>query len=238
MKPIKTTFPKHVAIICDGNRRWAREHGFEVFIGHRRATNEIFENLIDHSLARGLKYLTFWIFSTENWKRERREVAYLMDLFREFFDKRINDLDKKGVRVQVIGDITKFAPDIQERIKRGTAETSHNSTLVLTLAMNYGGRDEITRAVQQIARDVAEGTLAPEAITPQIISSRLDTNVLPDPDVIVRTSGEHRLSGFMLWQCEYSEFIFPSFHFPDFTPEKFDEVLAEFARRNRRFGGG
>lgn len=229
--------PTSVAIICDGNRRWARKHGYEVFIGHRKATDEIFEQLIDYSIARGIKYLTFWVFSTENWTRDKKEVDYLMNLFREFFDKRMEDLDDKGVRVKVIGYRPAFAKDIQERIAKGEERTKDNDVLTLTLAMNYGGRDEITRAVKVIAQEVKAGKLDPEAITSELISEHLDTSYMPDPDLIICTSGELRMSGFMPWQSNYSEFAFPECTFPEFTSEKMDEVLASYAKRDRRFGG-
>lgn len=230
-------YPTSVAIICDGNRRWARERGLEAFLGHRKATDEIFEDLVKHCLEKGIAYITFWVFSTENWKRDKKEVDYLMNLFREFFDKRIGDLDKKGVRVKVIGDTSAFDADIQARIAKGEAETEKNSTLTLTLAMNYGGRDELLRATKKIAQKVASGALHPEEITEQTISDHLDTAYMPDPDLIIRTSGELRTSGFMLWQSNYAEFSFPSWAFPEFTAEKFAEVLASFALRERRFGG-
>ncbi len=233
----KISVPTSVAIICDGNRRWARQRGLEVFMGHKKATNEVFEQLIDRSISRGIKYLTFWIFSTENWKRDKKEVDYLMNLFREFFDQRIKDLDDKGVRVKVIGYKPAFAKDIQERIARGEERTKDNTVLTLTLAMNYGGRDELVRATQKIAKKVANGTLSPEAITPDVISEHLDTAYMPDPDLIIRTSGELRLSGFMPWQSNYAEFVFPKFMFPEFTPEKLDEILEMFRQRDRRFGG-
>lgn len=229
--------PTSVAIICDGNRRWAREHGLEVFLGHRKATNEVFENLINHSIKRGIKYLTFWIFSTENWTRDKKEVEYLMNLFREFFDNRISELGEKNVRIKVIGHKPAFAEDIQERIARGERETSSNTGLTLTLAMNYGGRDELTRAMKKIAEKVEQGELKASDLTQQTITENLDTAYMPDPDFIIRTSGELRLSGFMPWQSNYSEFIFPEFTFPDFTPEKLDEMIEEFKKRQRRFGG-
>lgn len=229
--------PTSVAIICDGNRRWARQHGFEVFVGHRKATNEVFEALIDRSIELGISYLTFWIFSTENWTRDKKEVDYLMNLFREFFDKRIGELGEKDVRIKVIGDRTAFAEDIQDRMARGERETKDNKTLTLTLAMNYGGRDEITRAVKSLATKVENGELSAEDISSEVISQELDTAYMPDPDVIIRTSGEQRMSGFMPWQSNYSEFIFPEFTFPEFTPEKLDEMIEIFTKRDRRFGG-
>ncbi len=231
------TIPQHIAIICDGNRRWAKARGLEVFMGHKKATDEVFESLVIHCISRGVKYLTFWIFSTENWKRDKREVDFLMNLFRDFFDTRITDMDKKGVRVKVIGDITQFASDIQERIVRGTKDTENNTSLTLVLAMNYGGRDELRRAVQAIAAKVEDGELQSSDISEKEISSHLDTNFMPEPEIIVRTGGEQRLSGFMLWQCNYTEFMFPEWTFPEFSPERLDEVIAEFNHRQRRFGG-
>jgi undecaprenyl diphosphate synthase len=228
--------PQHLAIICDGNRRWARQHKFEVFKGHEHAVNKVFEPLIDHSIIRGIKYLTFWIFSTENWQRDRVEVEGLMNLFRGFFTRQIDELHAKGVRVNMIGNLDDFAPDIQQKIKEGMAKTKENQAITVTLAMSYGGRDELCRAVVKIAEQVKAGQIDPTDITEQMISQHLDTVDLPDPDFMVRTSGEQRLSGFMLWQMEYAEMYFPEFHFPEFTPAKLDEVITEFGHRQRRFG--
>jgi undecaprenyl diphosphate synthase len=232
------TVPTHIAIVCDGNRRWARAHGMEVFKGHEAAVNKVFEPLIDHAQERGIKYLTFWIFSTENWQRAPQEVDFLMNLFRSFYDRQVDELNKKNVRVQMIGDITGFAPDIQERIKNGTEKTKNNTGITVTMAMNYGGRDELRRAVTRIVADAqrAEEPLSPQDISEELISSYLDTANMPDPDFVVRTSGEQRLSGYLLWQLEYAELWFPEFSFPEFTPEKLDEAIEEFERRQRRFG--
>lgn len=232
----KLTIPTHIAIVCDGNRRWARSKNLPPFMGHKQAVDSIMEPLIDHAAERGVSYLTFWIFSTENWDRDKEEVEGLMNLFRMFFDKKIKLLNKKGVRFKMIGDITRFAPDIQERIKRGIADTKDNTRITVTLAMNYGGRDELTRAVKQIATQVKTGTLEPEKITQETIATNLDTAGIPDPDFMIRTSGEQRLSGYLPWQLEYAELYFPKFAFPEFTPEKLDEALAEFEKRQRRFG--
>ena len=234
-KPAKL---QSLAIICDGNRSWARERGLKVFMGHEKAVNEVFEDLIDRSIELDIQYLTFWIFSTENWKRDKMEVDYLMNLFRKIFDERIAGWDKKGVRFKMIGDIKGFAEDIQTRIKEGETLTKDNAAITVTLAMNYGGRDELKRTMQKIARKVAEGSLSPENITEDTISTHLDTHYMPDPDLIIRTGKDNtRLSGFMSWQQQYSEILFPGFYFPDFTAKKLDEVVAEFSKRNRRFGG-
>lgn len=232
-----THIPKHVAIICDGNRRWAREQGLKVFAGHKKAVDENFEELIEHAISRKIEYLTFWIFSTENWKRDPKEVGFLMNLFRRIFDEKLDQWKEKGVRVRMIGDPTKFEPDIQDRIARGQEKTKENDKLTVVLAMNYGGRDELTRVMQKIAQKVSEGSLSPESITQDTISQHLDTGDIPDPEFIIRTSGEHRLSGFMSWQQEYSEFIFVEETFPEFHAKNLDECIEEYNRRDRRFGG-
>jgi undecaprenyl diphosphate synthase len=234
----------HLAIICDGNRRWARSHGLEVFKGHEKAVNEVFEPLIDYCLENQIPNLTFWIFSTENWKRDRREVSFLMNLFRSFFDKQVTALHQKGVRVNMIGDISGFSDDIQEKIIWGLKETKNNSKIVVTLAMNYGGRDEITRAVKRIVSQVQSNKISATQITKELISSSLDTAgahlenapILPDPDLIVRTGSEQRLSGFMSWQHEYAELAFPKLAFPDLTPEQLELIINDYYSRNRRFG--
>lgn len=227
---------QHLAIVCDGNRRWAQEHDLPPFEGHKRAVDKVFDELIEASAQRGIKYLTFWIFSTENWHRDKIEVEGLMNLFRMFFDTRINEFKKKNIRFKMIGNVDHFASDIQKRILDGMEKTKDCDKITVTLAMSYGGRDELVRTVQKIARDVERGTLKPEDITSKNVIQNLDTFDLPDPELIVRTSGEQRLSGFLLWQSEYSELYFPSWHFPEFDAEKLDECLTEFTLRKRRFG--
>ncbi len=230
--------PTHIAVICDGNRRWARSHGLEVFAGHNKAVTENFEELIDHSIELGLKYLTFWIFSTENWDRDKKEVQFLMNLFRRIFDKQIDGWKEKGVRFNMIGDPTGFEKDIQDRIRDGQEKTKDETKLTVTLAMNYGGRDELTRTMRKIAQKVVDGMVQPEEITQKLIAENLDTAQMPDPDFIVRTSGEYRMSGFMSWQQQYSEFIFVPYTFPEMHALQLEEVIAEFNKRTRRFGKG
>jgi undecaprenyl diphosphate synthase len=230
--------PEHIAIICDGNRRWAKSQGLKVFAGHKKAVHENFEELIDHSIKIGLKYLTFWIFSTENWKRDKVEVDFLMNLFREIFDKRIDGWKEKGVKFNMIGNISGFADDIQSRILDGEEKTQENDLLTVTLAMNYGGRDELTRTMQKLAKKVVAGDIQPEDITQEMIAQNLDTAGMPDPACIVRTSGEFRMSGFMSWQQNYSEFIFVDYTFPELHAKELEDCIREFNRRNRRFGGG
>jgi undecaprenyl diphosphate synthase len=230
--------PNHIAVICDGNRRWARSQGLKVFAGHKKAVTENFEELIDHSINIGLNHLTFWIFSTENWDRDKVEVDFLMNLFRKMFDNQIDGWKQKGVRFNMIGDISRFDDDIQERITHGEEKTKNNTKLTVTLAMNYGGRDEITRATKKIAQKVLNGEIDPEEITQKVIEKHLDTADLPDPDCIVRTSGEYRMSGFMSWQQQYAEFIFVPYSFPEMHAKELNEVIIEFNKRSRRFGKG
>lgn len=233
---MSSDIPKHVAIVCDGNRRWAREHGLEVFLGHKTAVEKVFEPLIDAAQAKGVQYLTFWVFSTENWHRDKKEVEYLLQLFRIMFDKHVPRFHEKNIRVTTIGDISKFDTDIQEKIKKGKELTKNNTGMTLIFAMNYGGRDELLRAINTVvAQKTAEKKLLP--VVADDITAALDTAGMPDPDFIIRTSGEQRTSGFLLWQSEYAEFAFPKFYFPEFTPKKFEELLAEYQNRKRRFGG-
>ena len=227
--------PKHVAIICDGNRRWAKSKGLPAFEGHRRAVDKVFDELIEAAVDKGVKYLTFWIFSTENWQRDKEEVKGLMKLFRWFFDNRINEFKKKNVRFNMIGNLDHFEDDIQKRIKDGMEKTKECNKITVTLAMSYGGRDELTRAMQKINDKIEMGDIKGK-ITSELISNNLDTANIPDPEFIIRTSGEHRMSGFLMWQSEYSEFYFPQYHFPEFDKEKFDEAIDVFSSRKRRFG--
>jgi undecaprenyl diphosphate synthase len=221
--------PQHVAIICDGNRRWAREHKLEAILGHRKAVDDVFEPLIDRAVEHGIKYLTFWVFSTENWKRDQQEIGALMSLFRELLGRQIKLLHEKGIRLKFIGDLEKFDKDIQENVQKGIELTKDNKNITVIFALNYGGRDELLRAVNKVIK--SENNVDAEAF-----SSYLDTAGVPDPDFIIRTGGEQRLSGFLLWQSEYAELAFPDFYFPEFTPEKFDELLDEYLQRKRRFG--
>lgn len=214
----------------DGNRRWARERSLPVFAGHDRVANEILEPLIEHAAKRGVKYMTFWAFSTENWNREKQEVQAIMRIFRHVIAKRWVRLHEKGVRVKVIGDIARFDKDIQKSLYEVVEQTKNNTTITAVFALSYGGRDEIVRALHKVMADQKK------SITKEEFSQYLDTAGIPDPDVIVRTGGEQRLSGFLPWQSEYSEFMFVPWYMPDFTSEKLDEVIEELSERQRRFG--
>ncbi|MBI3576519.1 di-trans,poly-cis-decaprenylcistransferase [Candidatus Gottesmanbacteria bacterium] len=224
-KPL--TIPTHIAVIMDGNRRWAREHNLPILEGHRRVANEILEPLIEYAAKRGIKYLTFWAWSTENWQRDKKEVEGIMRIFRNVISRRWQKLHEKEVRIRVIGDISKFSPDIREALEKVVAQTKDNKKITAVFALNYGGRDEILRAMNKA--DSSE-------LSADSFARFLDTKDVPDPDMIVRTGGEERLSGFLPWQSVYSELYFPSWFMPEFTQKKFDEVLEVYAIRSRRFG--
>lgn len=226
---MKHSIPQHVAIIMDGNRRWARERGLPVIAGHQKVADDILVPLVEHAAARGVRYMTFWAFSTENWQRDAGEVEGIMGVFRHIIRKRWQRLHEKGVQIRVIGDMFKFAPDIRDALEQVIEQTRGNTKITAVFALNYGGRDEIVRAV----RSIPDGS---RDLTEQGFSDLLDTAGMPDPDLIIRTGGEQRLSGFLLWQSEYSELYFPSFYMPEFTPQKLDEALEEYASRQRRFG--
>lgn len=217
----KISIPTHIAIIMDGNRRWAKEHGLPVLAGHQKVADEVLETLVEHADDVGVQYITFWAFSTENWQRDKREVEGIMRIFRHVIAKRWQRLHEKGVRIKVIGDMSRFASDIRESLEKVIEQTRDNKKITAIFALNYGGRDEIRRAVQTFGNN---------------FEKHLDTEGIPDPDMIIRTGGEQRLSGFLLWQSEYSELYFPDFYMPDFTPEKLDEAIEEYNSRQRRFG--
>jgi undecaprenyl diphosphate synthase len=220
--------PKHIAIIMDGNRRWARAHGLSVLSGHKKVTDETLEPLIERAADLGVRYLTFWAWSTENWSRDKQEVTGIMRLFRHVIKDRWERLHKRGVRILTIGDVSKFPNDIRKSLGDVVLKTSKNTRITAIFALNYGGRDEIIRAIEK-----SSGT---GNLTKDIFGGYLDTSGIPDPEIIVRTGGEQRLSGFLLWQSEYAELFFPPWFMPEFTPEKLDGILAEYRERNRRFG--
>lgn len=216
--------PKHVAIIMDGNRRWAKEHNLPAIEGHRRVATKILEPLIEHAADMGVEYLTLWAWSTENWKRTRDEVRGIMKLLRWGFDVYGMRMHKKGMRIKVIGDVSKLDRDIQNSLTKLVELTKNNKRITVIFALNYGGRDEILRAIVK-----SKGAQ-------QDFTQLLDTASIPDPDIIIRPGGEKRLSGFLLWQSEYSELLFTDWYMPEFTPKRLDEAIAEFGSRKRRFG--
>lgn len=231
----KKRIPQHVAIIMDGNGRWAELRGKERYEGHAAGVEPVRASL--RAAARwGVKYLTLYAFSTENWGRPEQEVDALMELFCRSVINETPELIRQGVRIRMIGDRSSFSEKVQQHLTQAEHETAQGETLTLILALNYSSRSEITRAVQQIATRVASGELAPEQITQSTISESLDTAPYPDPDLIVRTSGESRLSNFLLWQASYTELYFPPVLWPDFSEAEFDRAMEEYANRERRFG--
>ena len=228
--------PEHLAIIMDGNGRWAKKRFMPRSMGHRAGAAK-FKAITRYCSKIGIKYLTVYAFSTENWKRPEEEVGALMGLFKQYLKDALEDLLNDDIKIRFLGDTSMFSADLQELIAE-TIETGKTRTgMVLNLAMNYGSRAEITRAAQNLAEQVKNGALQPSEITEQMLSDHMYTYGEPDPDLIIRPSGEYRLSNFLLWQSAYSELIFMDVLWPDFTMEDLEHCLDEYAKRNRRFGG-
>ena len=228
--------PNHVAIILDGNGRWAKKKGMPRTYGHVKGCENL-EKICSVAKELGVKYLTVYAFSTENWKRSKEEVDALMKLFRNYMKKCIKISRDNKMQVRVIGDPTAFDPDLQEKIKELEEYSSQYDELYFQIALNYGSRDEIKRAIQKMAEDVKAEKLNPEEISEQTISDYLDTKGLPDPDLLIRTSGEERLSNFLMWQLAYTEFYFTDVAWPDFNKAEFEKAIAKYYQRDRRFGG-
>jgi|SRR5690242_8054236 undecaprenyl diphosphate synthase len=228
--------PRHVAIIMDGNGRWAAERGLPRAEGHRRGV-EALRRTVRAAGDLGIEYLTIFSFSSENWSRPQTEVRELMGLLRRFVRNDLADLHKSNVRVRVIGEREDLDPDIGRLLQEAEDLTRHNTGLVLVVAFNYGARQEIARAARRAAAEVAAGRLKVEAITAERLASCLDAPDVPDPDLIVRTSGEQRLSNFLMWQAAYSELVFLPIYWPDFDRRALEDAILEFHRRERRFGG-
>lgn len=234
--PDLSRMPKHVAFIMDGNGRWATSRGLPRVAGHR-AGMKIVHDVIRQSKDWGIKVVTFYAFSTENWKRPQTEVSFLMNLLIEFIDKELDEMDRNGVHLHILGEVSALPVKVRKAIERGLAKTRDNHDIIVNIALNYGGRAEIIRAVKEIAGQVAQGTINPSDIDETMLSEKLYTGNLPDPDLIIRTSGEMRLSNFLLFQCAYAEFAFPETAWPDFTSEAYALVINGFQARNRRYGG-
>lgn len=226
---------KHVAIIMDGNGRWAQMRGRPRLFGHHAGARRV-RNIVEACRDQGVKYLTMFAFSTENWKRTQAEVAGLMKLFRRYIQREARDLLANGVRVRFIGDRVRLDDKLVGLMDELELLTSQNDKCHLTIAINYGGRDEVARATKRLAYDVAQGRLDPKEINDETLPKYLDTCFLPDPDLVIRTSGEARISNFLLWQSAYAEYEFIDTLWPDFTPDVFAKVLARFETRDRRFG--
>lgn len=228
--------PRHVAIIMDGNGRWATQRGRPRLFGHHAGARRVRE-IVETCPDVGVKYLTIFAFSTENWRRTQVEVAGLMSLFRRYISKEAKALDEFGVRVRFIGDRVRLDDKLRALMDELELLTSGNSSVNLTIAINYGGRDEVARATKRLAHDVAQGRLDVESIDEETLPTYLDTYVLPDPDLVIRTSGEARISNFLLWQSAYAEYEFVETLWPDFTREEFSRLCASYVGRDRRYGG-
>lgn len=227
--------PQHVAIILDGNGRWAKAKGMPRNYGHAQGSKNV-ERICEEAWRMGIKYMTVYAFSTENWNRPKDEVDALMKLLRNYMKTCLKTAAKNDMKVRVIGDIEPLDEDIKKRISELEAATVDNGGLNFTIALNYGSRDEMTRAAKRMAQDCAAGKLAPETIDESVFESYLDTHGIPDPDLLIRTSGEQRLSNYLLWQLAYSEFYFTDVPWPDFTKDELVKAVEEYNHRHRRFG--
>lgn len=232
MKPV----PRHVAIILDGNGRWAKKRFLPRNAGHAAGSKNV-EKICSAAWDMGIEYVTMYAFSTENWARPKEEVDALMKLLYSYLKDCLRTSEKNNMRVKVIGDITRLAPDLQEQIKELESFSAKNTGLNFQVALNYGSRDEITRAVTKLAQDVKNGVCNPESIDEHVISGYLDTRGIPDPDLMIRTSGEQRLSNYLLWQMAYTEFYFTDVLWPDFDKKELEKAVEYYRNRDRRFGG-
>ena len=231
--------PEHIGVIMDGNGRWAKQRGLERSAGHK-AGADVFRKICDYAAEIGIKYITFYAFSTENWKRPAGEVSAIMDLFRDYLfeaQEREEENLAKGMKIRYIGDRTALPEDIVKLIEQLEKQSADKTTITVNLAVNYGGRDEILNAVKRLAEKVEAGELKADDITLKDIDGNLYTAGQPDPDLIIRPSGEYRLSNFLIWQAAYSEFWFSDILWPDFTSDDLDKAIIEYSKRNRRFGG-
>lgn len=233
----KSALPlQHVAIIMDGNRRWADKKGLPRLLGHREGVQSL-KRLVKHVSKRGLSYLTVYAFSSENWQRGQEEVDYLFELFGKVIADELDELAAAHVRLRFIGHMEEMPKTLQSDFKRAAKETATNTGLNLQVALNYGSRLEISQAVKKIAEEAKVGSLNPEDVTPDLVSSYLYTKDLPDPDLLIRTGGEMRLSNYLLWQAAYTELYVTEIMWPDFNDKEFDRAIEEFAQRQRRYGG-
>lgn len=228
--------PKHIAIILDGNGRWAKKKGMPRNYGHAQGSKNV-ERICEDAYRLGVKYLTVYAFSTENWKRPKDEVDALMNLLRNYMKTCLKTAEKNRMRVRVLGDKTALDEDIRNRIAELEEATKNNDGLNFQIALNYGSRDEMIRAMKNMCADCKEGKIASEQINERLFESYLDTHDIPDPDLMIRTSGEQRLSNYLLWQLAYSEFYFTDVLWPDFTKEELIKAIEYFNGRDRRFGG-
>ena len=231
----KTNIPNHIAIIMDGNRRWARERKIDYRLGHKEGAKTL-EKIVRYSKKVGIKYITVYAFSTENWKRSEEEVGALMLLLKTYLDDYSKRADSENIKVKVLGDISALSEGLQKSIKKCEERTKDNDGILFCIGINYGGRDEIVHAVKNIAEDVKNNNLDVDDISEKLIDDYLYTAGIPDPDLVIRTSGELRTSNFLPWQIVYSEFLFLDKYWPDFSEEDIDLAIEEYQRRNRKFG--
>jgi len=223
----------HLAIIMDGNRRWAKSRNLDPIKGHEYAAKNVVEPIIEKCVELKIPYVTFWAFSTENWKRDEEELKGLFNIFRFALGSLALKFIKRGAKLRLLGDINKFPKDIADKVFEMMAKSAKNEAITVTFALNYGGRDEILRAVKKIVQE----KIPADQITEEVFSSHLDTTGIPDPDFVIRTGGEQRLSGYLPWQSVYAELYFTPILFPDFTPQELEKALDYFSLRDRRFGG-
>lgn len=234
---VEGNIPNHIGIIMDGNRRWAREKGLEIKQGHKQGAKTL-ENIVRYAKTVGVKYISVFAFSTENWKRSQEEVGALMLLLKSYLDDYGKRADTENIRIKVLGDITAVNEGLQKSIRKAEERTRDNNGIVLSILFNYGGRADILRATKDIAKRAKEGKLSIDDITEDIFSDSLYTEGMPDPDLVIRTSGEMRTSGFLTWQTSYSELLFLEKYWPDFSEEDLDNCIKEFQKRKRNFGAG
>ena len=227
--------PNHVAIILDGNGRWAKERGLPRYVGHTNGAKAL-QRTVEACKKFGIKILTVYGFSTENWSRPKEEVDFLMNLLLKYLTKQSKKLIENKIRFVVLGDKSKFTPEIQKAMKKLESDTKDFTEFTFNVALNYGGHAEIVKAAKEIAEDVKTGKISIDDIDDNLFENHLYTSGQPSPDLIIRTSGEQRLSGFLLWQCSYSEFYFPKIHFPDFNEEQLKLAIQEYTKRDRRYG--
>lgn len=231
----ENNIPTHVAIIMDGNRRWARKRNIDYRLGHKEGAKTL-EKIVRYAKKVGIKYITVYAFSTENWKRTSEEVSALMLLLKTYLDDYGKRADTENIKVKVLGDISALTPGLQKSIKKCEERTKDNDGIYFSICINYGGRDEIVHAVKKIAQDVKDGKIGIDDINEKLMNNYLYTKEIPDPDLIIRTSGELRTSGFLTWQSVYSEYLFMDKYWPDFSEDDIDFAIKEYQKRNRKFG--
>ena len=231
-----TQIPRHIAIIMDGNGRWAKKRLLPRTAGHK-AGAETFRTIANYCRTLGVKYLTVYAFSTENWKRSPEEVSGIMKLMAKYLSEVLEDMEKNRIRIRIFGDLTRLSPQLQQLCHEAQERSSVYDDVQVNICVNYGGRDELVRASKAFAQDVAKGLRRPEELTEELLASYLYSADVPDPELIIRPSGEKRTSNFLLWQSAYSEYVFMNVLWPDFSPQDLDLAIEEYSRRNRRFGG-